>query len=82
MSWIGNVVVEYTYPVFRHANLAMLYPEHYNHDWTLWTPATGYEPVGVLTDEMKKLECLVIWPLQDVLERIAKTTHVDIPPII
>ena len=72
LRWLGNANVSFRYPTFRHANLAMLYPDRFDTDWSLWTRETGYQFVGSLSAEQLELECLTLWPLQYVAERIKK----------
>lgn len=67
---IGNATSSFEYPVFRHANLAMLYPDKFGDDWSLWSEGKGYQFVGTLSDEYRKLECLVSWPLEQIAKRI------------
>jgi hypothetical protein len=72
LHFLGNAPVQFQYPTFRHANLAMLYPEQFDSDWCLWTFENGYQFVGFLSEEQLDLEALIQWPLQDIAKRIAK----------
>lgn len=70
LQFVGNKSSEYARPLFRHANLAMLYPDRYDSDWSIWTMEGGYTAVGNLSEEQRGLEPLVMWPIQDVRRRI------------
>jgi hypothetical protein len=74
---LGNVPTRFEYPIFRHANLAMLYPDKFSDDWSLWSKGKGYQFVGKLSGDHRELECLVSWPLEQIAKRIEHRIGAD-----
>jgi hypothetical protein len=71
LEWIGNVRVPYEAPVFRHSKRYVLFADEKGADWVVWTRKGGFRIAGEVTAELRELEFLVTWPLQEVAMRIA-----------
>lgn len=68
----GNFRIEFEYPRFKHNTEASITENINSGIWSIWTFPDEYQPVQEVTEDLKNLEYLLMWPIQDIIERMEK----------